>query len=118
MASLQCQKPVEKTCCPCPQQGHQKQSSGIGHKMSEMASSTFLGHGQTNQCHSQTGTHHTHWQTAQCQGKHKRRGERKRGGLIQKIKDAVDDSSSSSDSESDDEKYGGAGKCQTEKGFN
>ncbi|MBA0608817.1 hypothetical protein Godav_020998, partial [Gossypium davidsonii] len=74
-----------------------------------MASSTFLGHGQTNQCHSQTGTHHTHGQTAQCQGKHKRRGERKRGGLIQKIKDAVDDSSSSSsDSESDDEKYGGA----------
>ncbi|MBA0730756.1 hypothetical protein Golax_004558, partial [Gossypium laxum] len=95
MASLQCQKPVEKTCCPCPQQGHQKQSSGIGHKMSEMASSTFLGHGQT----------------AQCQGKHKRRGERKRGNLIQKIKDAVDDSSSSSsESESDDEKYGGARK--------
>ncbi|MBA0850567.1 hypothetical protein Goshw_001656 [Gossypium schwendimanii] len=183
MASLQCQKPVEKTCCPCPQQGYQKQITCIGYKMSEMASSIFKGHGQTTQCHSQTGSHHTHGQTVQChgqtgtlhaygqivqcdsqtgthhthrqtakchgqtrshhtlgqtsqcrsqtlghcksenqctthknghasggmacQGKPKNKGERKRGGLIQKIKDAVDENSSS-DSESDDEK-----KCGT-----
>ncbi|TYG76332.1 hypothetical protein ES288_D03G107000v1 [Gossypium darwinii] len=185
MASLQGQKPVEKTCCPCPQHGYQKQSTCIGYKMSEMASSIFKGHGQTTQCHSQTGSHHTHGQTVQChgqtgtlhaygqivqchsqtgthhthgqtakchgqtgshhtlgktaqchsqtpghckrenqctthknghasggmacQGKSKNRGKRKRGVLIQKIKDAVDENSSS-DSESDDEK-----KCGTRK---
>ncbi|KAK5846049.1 hypothetical protein PVK06_002315 [Gossypium arboreum] len=130
-----------------------------------MASSIFKGHGQTTQCHnqtgsyhtygqtvqchgqigtlyaygqivqcrSQTGTHHNHGQTAKChghcksenqytthknghasggmacRGKPKKRGERKKGGLIQKIKDAVNENNSSG-SESDDEK-----KCDTRK---
>ncbi|KAG4211398.1 hypothetical protein ERO13_A02G101701v2, partial [Gossypium hirsutum] len=177
IASLQCKKPVEKACCPCPcpQQGYQMQSkcNPTGY-MSEMASSIFKGHGQTTQCHnqtgsyhtygqtvqchgqigtlyaygqivqcrSQTGTHHNHGQTAKChdcpmscqtlghcksenqytthknghasggmacRGKPKKRGERKKRGLIQKIKDAVNENNSSG-SESDDEK-----KCDTRK---
>ncbi|KAK6263227.1 hypothetical protein QUC31_009043 [Theobroma cacao] len=134
MASVQCCKPAEKSCC---HQGHQDHS--LSQKVSGMASSIFKGHGshhsdgqpteccgQTqghcphhttshtsqNQCMSQTNGHKTQHDASgtamACQGKTKKRGEHKKRGLLQKIKDGIsgDDSSSSSDSESDDDKCG------------
>ncbi|XVE58043.1 hypothetical protein DITRI_Ditri04bG0138300 [Diplodiscus trichospermus] len=59
----------------------------------------------TSQTNGHQGLHHASGDMA-CQGKTKRRGEGKKRGLFQKIKDGISGDSSSSDSDSDDEKCG------------
>ncbi|XP_022733372.1 uncharacterized protein LOC111287243 [Durio zibethinus] len=59
----------------------------------------------TSQTNGHQSLHHASGAMA-CQGKAKKRGEGKKRGLLQKIKDGLSGDSSSSDSESDDEKCG------------
>ncbi|KAJ9173708.1 hypothetical protein P3X46_016818 [Hevea brasiliensis] len=133
MASAQCCKPAEQTC----NQGQQNHS--LGQKVSDLVTSVFKkdqthqGH-TTSHCPTQCSSHTTEHKTqtvcvgqtngheahdqglghansngAKCNSK-SRRGERKKRGLLQKIKDGIsghsDSGSSSSESDSDDDKCG------------